>query len=764
MDEELSVVGKRVLRIDGCDKSIGKARFIGDIRLPDMLVGKVLRSPYPHAKILKVDTTKAETLPGVEAVITFEDIPQHPFNIAHLDVLLDPGIEAKHRRQYVLCDKARHVGDPIAAVAAVNKGIAEEAVKLIEVEYEQLDAVFDPIEAMSEDAPKIHNYADRNIAEHLCFAFPAGDLEKGFQESDYIIEEIFRTTRQKHGQLELGTSIANFDQMGGLRLWSPSQQPHPTRTQIAGIFDVPEGMVRLLATHIGGAFGARQSFFNEPVCVALAKKAGKAVRLEDNREEDFIGRETRESFVINVKMGVKRVGKIAAIQAKVIANAGAYFSHSGGTTSGCLRHVLGLYRCNNIDGEADIVYTNTPISGGMRGYGNPGATFAREQIIDMAAEKLGMDPLEFRLKNIKGSGEPSSFPSIPIENSDLNECIKVGAEKIGWKKKRGMVKKGVTRRGIGMACNTHGSNTTPGLLENTNAFVYLNADGSANLVVHPCEMGQGILGVLAQIAAEELGLNFEDIHIVTGDTDVTQFNPGSHASRSTYVTGNAVQRAAHEAKVQILERASKALGVPPEELDVGERRVYMKKSPEKEISIAEVARNGIYNYHGDYLNISGSCCFKPQQSNSFQATFAEVEVDIETGRVRVIKVVDAIDCGRAINPMNVEGQLEGAIVQGIGYALTEDFIIDPDTGIPITDNFDKYRMPSTLDIPEIEVFIVGKPVASGPFGAKGVGEIGCVSIAPAIANAVYDAVGVRVLELPITPEKIIEKIRKDVTL
>lgn len=761
MGQELSVVGKRVPRLDGAEKAAGRARFTADIKLPGMLIGKVLRSPHPHAKILNVDTSRAASLPGVEAVITFKDIPSNPFNISHLDILEDPAFGPEHRKQYVLSDKVRHVGDAVAAVAAVNESIAEEALALIEVKYEQLPAVLDPIEAMEPGAPKIHDYAERNIATHMPFPFPIGDVDTGLQEADYIIEETFRTTKQKHCQIELNASIASFDHTGRLTVWSQTQQPHPSRTQLARIFDLPEGMVRLLASYIGGAFGARQSFVTEPICVALARKAGKPVKLQDTREEDFIGRETRESFIITGTIGVRSDGTITALRAKVTTNAGAYFSHSGGTTSGCLRHLLGLYRCCNMDGEADIVYTNTPISGGMRGYGNPAATFAREQLIDMAAEKLGVDALEFRFKNIKVTGEPSSFPSIPIENSALDECIKVGAERIGWKEKWGMGGQGVIRRGVGVACNTHGSCAYPGLLEHSSALVNFNADGSVNLTVHPCEMGQGILGVLAQIAAEELGLNVEDIHIVTGDTDVTQFDCGSHASRSTYTSGSAVRRAAQEAKAQLLERAGKVLGVSAKELDVKDRRIYVKSAPATGISIAEVARNAIYNYHEDCVNISGQCSFIPRQSPSFQATFAEVEIDTETGQVKVVKVVNAVDCGRAINPMNVEGQFAGAIAQGIGYALTEDFVIDTDTGIPVTDNFDNYRIPTALDVPEIEIILVEQPVASGPFGAKGVGEIGCVAVAAAIANAVYDAAGVRVRELPITAEKILGRMPKN---
>lgn len=308
-----------------------------------------------------------------------------------------------------------------------------------------------------------------------------------------------------------------------------------------------------------------------------------------------------------------------------------------------------------------------------------------------------------------------------------------------------------------MACAGHNSGAYPSVLQHSNAYVKLNADGSANLVVALCEMGQGILGVLAQIAAEELGLKAEDVHVVDVDTDISMFDSGNFSSRGTYMTGNAVLRAAREAKNQLLERAAKALGVSVAELSARDGRIYIKAAPEKGISIAEIARNAIYNFQGECLNISGRCSFEPQESpNTFQTVFAEVEVDTETGEVKVIKIVVAVDIGIAINPMAVEGQLEGAALQGIGYALTEDFVVDADSGVTITDNFVTYKIPSAADLPEIEVILIEHPSASGPFGAKGVGELGLIAVAPAIANAIYDATRVRITELPITPEKILK--------
>ncbi len=758
MAQELSVVGKRLPRPDVAAKATGEARYIVDIKLPGMLTGKVLRSPYPHARIVKVDKSKAEKLPGVEAVITFENVPKKIFNQSKLDQILVHR-EAEVKDQYVLTDKARYIGDAVAAVAAINESTAEEALELIEVEYEELPAVFDPIEAMKPDAPRIHDFAELNIAKHYAFPAPVGEVEKGFHEADCVVEETFINSRQKFCQMEPSACVASFDTTGRLTVWSPSQHPFLHRRKIAELFDIPEGMIRWMTPSIGGGFGKGGSFRAEPICITLAEKTGKPVKLEFTREEEFIATESRQPYIQWGKIGVKKDGTITALQTKVITDAGAYFTHSGSTTSVNLNYFMALYRCPNLNAEADIVYTNTPVSGGMRGYGNPGAMWVLEQLVDMAAEGIGMDPLEFRLKNHKRAGEPGRL-SVPIETCALAECIEIGAKKIGWREKRGSKGEGRLKRGVGMAVMRHGSAAYPFIMQAASAFIKLNEDGSANLVIGPSELGQGILGAMSQIAAEELGLCAEDIHIVTGDTDVTPFDVGQHASRSTYCMGNAVLRAAAEVKQQLLERASKALEVSAEEMEVRDGQIYVKAMPEKGTSVAEIARDAIYNFKGEVLQITGKCTFEPRSdAPPFQAAFAEVEVDTETGEVKVARIIVAHDIGRAINPMSAEGQLEGSVVMGIGFTLLEDYVVNKNNGNVESDNFTTYKIPSTLDLPETEVIIIEQPDPSGPFGAKSVGESGLVAIAPAIANAIYDAVGIRIKDLPVTPEKVLKALK-----
>ncbi len=760
MADELSVVGRSIPRLDGADKASGTAQYTADIKLPGMLIGKVLRSPYPHARIVRIDTSRAEKLAGVEAVITYDnDVPKKIFNRNMLSqVMADPVRMGLSGDEYILCDKARYVGDAIAAVAAVDIYKAEEAIDLIDVEYEQLPAVFDPYEAMKPGAPVIHEGIEQNIAKHMIHHLAIGDVEKGLEEADYILEDTFNTSRQKHAQLEPDAAVVRWSPDGRVTVWSPCQLAHPARRAFAQLFDIGEGMVRWVSPIIGGGFGGRLSLTAEPICAALAKKAGKPVKLVYTREEDFSAHESRSPFIYTLKMGVKKNGTITALDVKAIVNAGAYCTHSPIVTNVSFRSILQLYRCQNTAAEAYIVYTNTPVSGGMRGYGNPQSTFVMEQLIDLACEKIGMDPMEFRLKNHRGAGETSQYSPAPMEQCALGDCIKLGAERIGWADKRARSEEEIVRRGIGMSIMQHDCGGGPALLEHSNAFIKLNEDGSFNLFVSPAEMGQGILGVLGQIAAEQIGVAAEDIHIVSGDTDITHFEVGSHASRSTYVIGNAVARAAMEVKRQILERAAKILEVPPDELEIKNRHVYSKESTERRISVSQVVVDSIYDFQRSGSTISGKGSFQ-SNAHQFQAAFAEVAVNAETGELKVLRYVVAHDIGKSINPLNVEGQLEGGTIQGIGYALLENYMISANTGKTITDSFATYKIPTILDIPKIETILVEEGIPSGPFGAKGVGEPGLVNVAAAIANALYNALGIRFTELPITPEKILEALK-----
>jgi xanthine dehydrogenase molybdenum-binding subunit len=757
MSQDFSVVGKRITQPDAAAKATGAAIYASDIKLPGMLVGKVLRSPYPHARIKRIDKSKAEKLPGVEAVITPEDVAQcKGFDRGLKDMPLIAGGYLVPPDEHILNERARHFGDAIAAVVAINEHVAEEALELIKVEYEKLPFVIDPEEAMKPGAPRISDFAEGNIGKHLSYPFSEGDVEKGFREADCIVEGTFSTTKQEHCTAETAAAVAYLDASGKLNVWSQCQLAHMARREIAHIFNMPVRKVRLLTPFIGGSFGQRGSVCAEPICIALALKTGKPVRLVFSREENFTALESRTPLKYNLKIGFKQDGTLTAMQVYMLGRLGGYMGC--GPMSSAIGMVFGFghYRCPNRAGEADMVMTNTPVSGAMRGFGNPEIMWGIEQLMDEAAEKLGMNPIEIRLKNIKQAGEVANF-GLCLESTYLDKCIRKGAEAIGWKEKWGKKKKGKIRRGVGVGTMTHCSGAAPLYLDHSNALIKLNEDGSADLTVHPAPLGQGIWGALSQIAAEELGIGVEDIHIVTGDTDVTLFEYGSDASRSAYAIGNAVLIAARQAKEQLLERAAKMLEASPDELEIEEKRIHVRANPERGVSVAEVCYDAIYNFKGECLNISGKCSWEGRwNSPPTGAFFAEVEVNTETGRVKVIRLVTAMDCGKAINPTAVEGQLEGGMQQGLGYGLTEDYIINKDTGVVGSDNYDNYKMPGILDMPQTEIIIIDKPDPKGPFGAKGVGEPGMVGIAPAIANAIYDAIGVRIRELPITPEKILK--------
>jgi len=761
MTEGFFVVGRRIPSPDGVAKATGAAKYAADIKLPGMLIGRILRSPYPHANILKIDKTKAEKLPGVEAIITLDDLPRIQYSGSFRDLPMLRSGHLEQPDQFILADKARYVGDAIAAVAAIKEHIADEALNLIEVKYEKLSAVINPEEAMKPRAPKIHEYAEGNISGHSTYSLAKGDVERALSEADMVVEATYKTTKQVSAQLEPQTVIADYDATGRVTVWSPCQLPHLAKRELAHIFNIPVGRIRLINPFVGGSFGCRLSIYSEPICIALAMKTGKPVKIEYNKEQDFIGLETRTPAKYDVKIGFKKDGTLMAIQLKIISWAGGYAGRSQRIAYAMLLWGLGHYRCPNKAGEAYNVYTNTPMSGAMRGFGNPEIMWGIEQTMDIAAERLGIDPVELRLRNILKVGELSN-KGISIESIALEECIRIGAERIGWKEKRGKKKEdGPKCRGVGMATASHTSGGYPGLLEHSNALIKLNEDGSASLIIHPGAPGTGILGTLSQIAAEELGIRSEDINVVTGDTDITMFDLGSHASRSTYVIGNAVLMAARQAKSQLIERAAKLLGVLPTELMIRDRRIYIKGNPEKSVSVAEVTRNAIYNFDGECANISGKGSWEPKSSAPPTAAyFAEVEVNTETGKVTVLKFVTAVDSGKAINPMMVEGQAEGGIAQGIGYALTEDYVFNQSTGVVVTNNFDTYRIPSIAEIPETEIVIIEEPEPTGPFGAKGTGELSAAGVAPAIANAVYDAVGIRIKELPITPQKILAALGK----
>ncbi len=772
-----NVVGKNVRRLDALEKVMGRATFTTDLYLPGMLYAKVLRSPYAHARITRIDTARAERLPGVKAVICYRDCPRVKFNTSATMTFTVPPLKPV-LDQYIFDSVVRYAGDEVAAVAAVSEKIAAEAISLIEVEYEQLPAVFDPLEAMKPGAPVIHEdcSAGRNIpGEKVHIAM--GDVEQGFLESDLVVEETYKVPVQKQAQMETQAAVAQVSADGRVTVWSTTQTPHPSRQILSHVFSIPQSKIRVLnPPYIGGGFGVRigLSAKAEPIAVQLAMKTGKPVKIVYDRKEDFIASDTRHSGYVTVKLGVKKDGAFHSLQMKAVLNTGAYCSF-GTETPGVLGAMgISVYRAPNQCYDGHSAYTNTTPAGAMRGFGNPQAMFALDSTVDIVADKLGLDPKELRLKNIIKTGDKWCLP-YPCLSTGLAECIEKGAQRIGWERRGTINDHGKLRRGIGMGVGTHVSNAWPFCGDYSNAYVTVQQDGSVHLAAGVPDMGTGTRTTLGQFVAETLGVSLNEVYVTIADTECTPFDIGSHASRTCYASGTAVVAAASDAKKQILEYAAGLLDAKVEELDIAGGEVY---AVDREKELQECTGSGLCQIGSDgtpkmitLKEVAGHAHLKnkqfigigriiPENAPPWHAHFAEVEVDTETGQVRVVKIVAVHDVGKAINPVIVEGQLQGGLAQGIGYAVSEEICYD-EKGRQLQNGFHKYMLPTAEDIPEMEAHIVEAADPTGPYGAKGVGETGLVPTAAAIANAVYDAIGIRFNEIPLNEERVSGALRNN---
>ena len=738
-----NVIGRSKTRVDALEKVTGEAKYTTDIFLPRMLYGKILRSPYAHAKILSIDPSKALKIPGIKAVLTSKEVPRIPFSGTAF-----PG-EWGIEDQYVLDEKVRFLGDAVVAVAAESEEIAEEGSEAIEVKYEKLPAVFDPVEAIKPNAPKIHETGNILTGQPMTIEF--GNIDKGFREADHVFEDVYKTSVVNACSMEPHSCVASWDASANLTVWSSTQIPFRLQAMLSKIFQIPLIKINVIRPHVGGGFGNKDCISQELICAFLAQKTCRPVKMVYTREEEFYATTTRHPALVKLRTGVKDNGLFIAREANVIMSTGAYSFH-GIAVLGVLRNsFIALYRCPNIKFEGFSVYTNTPSAGAMRGFGDPQLHFAMETQIDAICEELEMDPIEFRLKNLIRTGDTDPSTSFTLTSCGLEECMEEGMKRIGWNKKGLRRKAGIKKRGIGLAVGRHASGSKPFVPEVSGAFVKLNVDGTVNIITGASEIGQGLKTVLAQIGAEAIGASFEDIAIIDTNTASAPYDLGTYGSRDTFIVGGAVKAAAEDAKRKLLELAAKLLKVDSKVLDVKNGRVSVKGSPEKGMMVAEVLRSVSPLY-----SILGEAYYEPRgNAPAFAAQFAEVEVDTETGVIKVIKLVAAHDVGRAINPMLLEGQIEGGLMMGIGYSLCEEQLLNNETGMTLNPNFTDYKILTAHDMPEIVAIIVESIEPNGPFGAKGIGEMTCVPTAAAIANAVKDAAGIRIKELPMTPEKIL---------
>jgi 4-hydroxybenzoyl-CoA reductase alpha subunit len=755
---EYSLIGKRLPKVDGVAQATGEAKYTGDIVLPRMLFGKILRSPYPHALILNIDTGKATKLFGVKAVMTGKDIKR-----------IKVGIVPTHPEtmdEYPLAvDKVRYIGDPIAAVAAIDEEIAEEALDLIKVEYEELPAVFNPEEAMKPGAPIIHEYAKQNIGFKIPMEF--GDVEKGFRDSYYVREDRFTTQAVQHCQLEPHTAVSSFDSSGKLTIWDSTQTPWRLQKLLARTLEIPEDKVRVIKPYVGGGFGGKNELFASNFCSAfLSRKTKRPVKVEYSREEVFSATRQRHPTIIDLKTGVKKDGTLLASQCREIADGGAYHSSSPAMLGLAGAMFIATYKIPNVKFNGYIVYTNKSIRGALRGHGAPQMRFAFDSQLDMIAEELGIDPVDIRLKNAFQPGDVAAN-KFEIGGYGMTECIKKAAE---WRNKKGSLPK---NRGIGMS-GTAFVCGAPWPFNVSGATVRVQENGAVTLITGASDIGQGSNSVLCQIAAEELGVGIEDIRITSADTELAPPDPGTFSSRVTTLAGNAVRLAAQDAKKQLFEVAAEKLEANINDLEAKNRQIYVKGSPEKGIRIADVVQGALHAE--DAKLILGKGFYSPKialadiqlmetgggnLSSSYSAgcQIAEVEVDPDTGMVEVTDFFGAHDIGRALNPSAAEGQYEGGIQMGLGYALSEELVYNQ-RGLILNPSFLDYGLLTAMDMPKIEISLVETVDTKGPYGAKEAGEGSAIPTAAAIANAIYNAVGVRIKDLPITPEKILEALQQ----
>ena len=742
----LPVVGKSVTRKGLDEKITGQAQYSADLKLPGMLYGRILRSPHPHAQVLSVDVSEAAQLPGVHAVLT-------PFDAPSGRVASDISI---------LDTRVRFVGDEVAAVAAVDDDTALGALDLTRVEYKVLPFLLDPEEALGPDSVAIH--PGGNLATPP-LSLERGNVAQGFAEADLTLEEVYWVPTHSAAPMEPRAVLASWVD-GALTVWKSSRGVHVDRETLANALDLPLGRVRVVGPYLGGGFGNKDESRLAALAAVLAQRAERPVRIEYSRGDEFIAGRVRHAARLKTKIGLKQDGSITAIHTTAVLDTGAYLSSGPGVARRTGQASLYLYHCPNAKYEASVAYTNRPVAGSYRALGAPQGHFALETLMDRAAEALGMDPLEFRLKNrVRPEGQPGSRVSppdqiidsqpveggLPFSSNGLEECLRLGAEAFGWQQHRSPPEAGDNslRTGRGMSIMIYrGGPGSP-----SSAAVRVDESGKFTLAVGLIDVGEGATTVLTQMAAEVLGVAYEDVEVVSADTEDTPNAPITAGSTATFSTGTAVVDAATQLRDQLLAVASTGLEAPANDLAIADGAVGVKGDPDRRMLLSDVAARL------DADQMSASATIIPGSPdyivNSFGAHFVEVEVDIDTGRVRVLRYVAAQDSGRIINPQTALNQVEGAVSQMLGFTFWEELVTDGPTGVTLNASYLEHKATTIMDYPDVQVIFADIIDPVGPLGAKGLGEVPCPGVAPAIANAIYDAIGVRFTELPITPARVL---------
>jgi putative selenate reductase molybdopterin-binding subunit len=759
--QKLNVVGKAEVKVDAEKLVRGRPVYTDDLHMEGMLYGALLTSPHAHALIKNIDTSQARALPGVRSVLTCRDIARIKYASGGQSYP-----QPKPYDQVSLDWKVRHVGDRVAVVAADSPEIAEAALKLIEVEYELLPVVLDPLEAMKDGAPIIHDEPDtdgiydreHNIVYHI--EAEAGDVEQAFKEADAVFEREFHTAKSQHAHIEPHVCITWWDENHRLVIRSSTQVPYHIRRMVAPLVNLPVKQIRVIKPRIGGGFGNKQEMLLEDLCSLLTVKTGKPVRMQYTRTQEFTSSRSRHPEIMRYKVGVKN-GKITAVDLHMIGDTGAYGTH--GLTVNMVGGFKGLtlYNPPNSHFLCDVVYTNKPPSGAFRGYGSMQCQYAMDVMAGEIASQLGLDEVEFKRANwikrgdemhlSKALGEGREGTEQYLVTSALEECVEIGMQATDFTAKRVKYAQqtGTLRCGIGMAVMIHGSGIAD--LDMASATIKMNDDGSFNLLIGATDLGTGSDTILGQIAAEELGVPLEDIIVTSSDTDFTPFDKGAYASSTTYISGGAVRKTARQVREQILEQAGLMMSLTDiSSLQLSDRKVTAPDG--RSVSLAEVGLSSLHqlNQHQIMATASHKSPVSPPPT---AAQFAEVTVDTETGKVTVDRLLMLVDCGRVINPLTASGQVEGGMAQGLGFTLTEEMLFD-DNGHLLNASLGRYRVPRSKDMPVMDVMFVQTDEPSGPFGAKSVSEISIDGVAPAITSAIHNAAGIWLHEVPYTPERV----------
>ncbi|HER27556.1 MAG TPA: xanthine dehydrogenase family protein molybdopterin-binding subunit [Rhodospirillales bacterium] len=752
--EKTTIIGQRIPKPDGPDKAVGRTTYINDMVLPMMLYGKILHAGRPHARIKSINLRAAKALPGVHVILTADDIPELRFGVNRDNTPLKGG-------------KVRCVRDEVAAVAAETEEICDQAVALIEVDYEDLPGVYDPAEALKEGAPVVHDEKPDN--KSLAYKFDHGDLAEAESVSDIILDDVFNVHYVTHCCMGTGCVLADFDPNGKLTIYSQTQYPYNFKMDLALALGIHPGDIRVIQPPVGGAFGSKLDVYPfEPVCALLAKASLRPVKLMFDRQEEFVNAPTRQPVRIHLRTGAKADGTLTFRDADCLLNNGAYTSWGPTTPFVMMRTFTSHYRVPTIKCRFQSAYTNNPYAGSFRGYGNVQATYATATHMDMLAEKLGMNLLELSLKNAQESGEISPQGS-RLNDLAFAECLEIAAAKTNFvatvaKNESAREKPGRIKRGIGLASSIHNAGGAK-IHKSDGCGTILKLDDFARctVITGASEIGQGIDAVICQVISEELGIPVSDITLVNNDSAIGPWDVGVHASRTTFVAGNSAQRAANAARQQILAAASRESNVACEFLDLRSGWVVQADNGEPVVKLDKLLRNMHFQKEPELVMTTDYYEPPSEPENaehvgdmsaaySHAVHVAEVEVDTETGEVKVIKVTSVQDVGRIINELGLEAQIEGGIVMGLGYALSEELrIVEGHVTNPC---FRDYKVPTAPEIPELELHFVETDSKTGPMGAKGIAELPTIVIAPAVANAVYNAIGIRFRDPPLTPEKV----------